>query len=365
VRPLLPWTLAGVVIGYVLVWWAGTGPGRSGIAIASTFSQGSSQARDWAARALALNPSRRDARRALGHYLLDRGQLQTARTLLADLPWFEEDRIMASAIDGPAPELDPRLASATHRNATAVRAFRLLEANDLVQAEQIADVARAEAGAGLGRLEFLAAELWGAGSRKEWVRKICNMLAFADDRKSWPLIAGAAASPAGAAMMDRLLNDARRDGWNGQLVMIGRALWLSRSGDSAGAIQALEASPAAAQRPENAPEVTEILARPIWYQLLGITASAPRSALEPGDEKCRNYLKALSAGDLHQAIANAAQAYENDPGSWIWGLTLLWDAVYAADLGTTSAMLQSLTYRARFRCTGLWAIREAQRTAVR
>jgi hypothetical protein len=296
---------------------------------------------------------------------LDRGQLQTARRLLQDLPAFEEGRVLAAALEGPTPVLDPKLPSSIHRNATAVRAFRMLEDNDLVQAEQIAAIAHAEAGSGLGRLEFLAAELGGAGSQVAWVRQTCHMLAFADERRGWPLIAGATATPSGGALMNRFLAEAQRDGWTGQLVTIGRALWLSRSGDGPAAIAALEAAPAVAQLPAHAAEVTEILARPIWYQLLGLTTNVARSALEPGDERCRKYLETLVAGDLATAVGLAAQQYEQNPGAWIWGLTLVWDAAYAGDTTASAALVEQLTYKARFNCSGLWAMREARRTAGR
>jgi hypothetical protein len=140
----------------------------------------------------------------------------------------------------------------------------------------------------------------------------------------WWHATGALAEGSAAPRMTGLLEELQSALPRSALPWLASALWVSRQGRHAEAMDLLAHARAQSDDADRLPAgvVCEILAR-----ALGTAATAARAAADPGpdagsgaDEAPARYWRALAAGDRAQAEELAARLFEDRPAEPFWGL---------------------------------------------
>ena len=306
-------------------------------------------------------------------FLAERGRIEDARALVkrsGQATWTPILDYLGG--DAERASLDWRAqAGGTRVLYLRLEAFRQLELRQVADAEALAEALKADPLETPRELAPLLAELIGQGTTRAWVEPKLLELIGADppDMGLWNDATGALSSPAGQGVMPRWLG---RPG--GQQPIAGwreveRALWSSRRGKHALALDALQtAIDAYGDDWMPGTEVCEVLARPLLDQLAGgapdATAVARARPMLPPSLKRGTwitYLDHLRAGRMDQARDVARNQFELTPHQFFWPLAWALHSRYGGDPEQAAKARARLTACVRWHGCGLWALEAAAR----
>lgn len=285
-------------------------------------------------RALARVPARHHIARVLVDHLMARGLLSQARTVAVQHDPRGWRRTALEMLSAARPKLD----ASPGRELVELAVFLALARADLKAAEALWPERPP------GPVPQLALELLGAGSRLSWLEPAVRQLLFTDapDAGTWTFAAGALATPAGASLMRRYLEQADARWGRSPIPALARALWAARAGDDPAAAAALAvARERSLDLAALVPAQTELDARIRW-----------------------KHVEARSAGRTRKLadVTEAADRFDLQPDQPIWALLEVNALTSPADGIAQRAAIERLRISVTFRRGGLWVLRALPQT---
>jgi tetratricopeptide (TPR) repeat protein len=241
--------------------------------------------------------------------------------------------------------------------------FRLMEAGRWAQAEQ-ATLDLLNRVKDCAQVGWMARTVLAAGVNSQWCTNYWTVDLFSPGRNpiSWNITAGIFTTPAGAPLMEQLLDIGRRRREPG--LALAEALWLSRRRQYKESLDVVEKIASEPPVPFSLAAIAEVLTRPMWAAALGDhdaesqASRARRLAVSNPYGRYLLYLEQMKQGDFQRAAATAHQQFLGQPFCPLWQLVAIWNAARLKD----SARLHSELKRARIICRanwiGIWYLKE-------
>lgn len=334
--------------------------------------------RDWRgaeatwSEALARAPDlERLAEHRVGHYL-ERGRLDEAREAAQRFPGGDWVAAAVPYWKSRRGEHVWTVADTADSDLLPMRIASRVEDDDAAGALALIEAVRWK---GLGSsLELRCAlELRRLGQDSPKVRQICEeeLLDPEFDLDDWGNAAGTWSHPAGVTIMEGYLSELEKmvgGRWRAPFL---RALWYSRQGIDARALDLLEAIDSELPMEEDSQcrmMYLEILGRPLWKSFRGFPVEPGvldrsrefRAGSTRAQDGTLEYEAALRQGDFGQVFTISADMVEVHPGQMLWILSALWYVSRTEDARSLDSWKERARVIARTNSSGTWALREIE-----